>query len=42
MDILGLRSNFVKCESFLESNPPDILALFETNLDDSTDSESFL
>ena len=31
----GLRSNFVDCESFLESNSPDILALCETNLDDS-------
>ena len=34
-DIRGLRSNFVDCESFLESNSPDILALCETNLDDS-------
>ena len=31
-------SNFVDCESFLESNSPDILALCETNLDDSIDS----
>ena len=31
----GLRPNFVECESFLESNSPDILALYETNLDDS-------
>ena len=37
-NIRGLRSNFVDCESFLESNSPDILALCETNLDDSTDS----
>ena len=29
------------CESFLESNFPDILALCETNLDDSIDSSSF-
>ena len=29
------------CESFLESNSPDILALCETNLDDSIDSGSF-
>ena len=35
MNIWGLRSNFVDCESFLESNSPDILALCETNLDDS-------
>ena len=40
MNIQGLRSNFVDCESFLESNSPDILALCEceTNLDDSNDS----
>ena len=29
--------NFVECESFLESDSPDILALCETNLDDSID-----
>ena len=40
-NIRGLRSNFVDCESFLESNSPDILALCETNLDDSTDSDNF-
>ena len=40
-NIRGLRSNFVNCESFLESNSPDILALCETNLDDSTDSGNF-
>ena len=34
-NIRGLRSNFVDCEPFLESNSPDILALCETNLDDS-------
>ena len=37
-NIRGLRSNFVDCESFLESNSPDILALCEANLDDSIDS----
>ena len=26
-NIEDLRSNFVDCKSFLESNPPDILAL---------------
>ena len=36
-DIRGIRSNFVQCESFLESNSPDTLALWETYLDDSTD-----
>ena len=40
-NIRGLRSNFVDCESFLESNSPDILALCETNLDDSIDSFNF-
>ena len=39
--ILGLCSNFVDCESFLESNSHDIPALFETNLDDSIDSGNF-
>ena len=33
--------NFVECESFLESNPPNILVLCNTNLDDSIDSGSF-
>ena len=33
--------NFVDCESFLESNSADILALCETNLDDSIDSGNF-
>ena len=40
-NIRGLRSTFVDCESFLESNYPDILALCETNRDDSTDSGNF-
>ena len=40
-NIQGLLSNFVDCESFLESNSPDILALCETKLDDSIDSGSF-
>ena len=35
INIWGLHSNFVECESFLESNSPDILALCEINLDDS-------
>ena len=39
--VQGLRSNFVDCESLLESNSPDILALCETNLDDSIDSGNF-
>ena len=41
MNIRGLCSNFVDCESFIESNSPDILALCETNLDDSIDSGNF-
>ena len=40
-NIQGLCSNFVDCESFLESNSPDILALCKTNLDDSIDSGNF-
>ena len=39
--IQGCRLNFVDCESFLESNSPYILALCETNLDDSIDSGNF-
>ena len=41
MNIQGLRSNFVDCESFLESNSPGILLLFETNLHASIDSSNF-
>ena len=40
-NLRGLRSKFVDCVSFLESNSPDILALCERNLDDSTDSDNF-
>ena len=40
-NIQSLRSNFVECKSFLESSCPDILALCETNLDDSIDSGNF-
>ena len=40
-NIWGLHSNFVEHESFLEPNSPDILALCETNLDDSIDSSNF-
>ena len=39
-NIRGLRSNLVDHQSFLESNT-DIVALCETNLDDSTDSGNF-
>ena len=40
-NIRGLRSNFVDCKSFLQSNSPDILALCETNLDEPIDSGNF-
>ena len=40
-NIRGLRSNFADCESLLESNSPDILAICEANLDDSNDSDNF-
>ena len=40
-NIGGLSSNFVECESFPESNSPDIVALFQTNLDGSSDSGNF-
>ena len=37
----GLRSNFIECESFLESDSPDILDLCERSLDSSIDSGNF-
>ena len=40
-NIQNLCSNFVDCESFLESNSPDSLALCETNLDESFDPGNF-
>ena len=40
-NIRGLPSNFAECESFLESNYPEIPVLYETNLDDSIDSGNF-
>ena len=40
-NIRGLHSNFINCESFLESNSSDILAVCETNLDSSIDSGNF-
>ena len=39
-NIWPLCSNFVDCESFLEWNSPDILALCEANLYDSIGSEN--
>ena len=40
-NIRGLPSNFLKCESFLESKSPDILALCEKNFYDSNNSGDF-
>ena len=40
-NIWVLCSNFVDCISFLQSNSPDVLALWKTNLDDSIDSGNF-
>ena len=40
-NIWGLHSNFFECESFLESNSTDILALHKTKWDDSIDSGNF-
>ena len=34
--------NFVGCESFLESNSSDIIALYETNLKDLIDSSNIM
>ena len=41
LNIWGLRSNFVECEFFVESNSREIIALCETNLDNSNDSGNF-
>ena len=41
MNIQGLHLNYIECESFFESDSPDILALCDTNLDDSVDSDNF-
>ena len=40
-NIRDLRSNFIDCESFFESNSPDVLALCKTNLDGSIDFGNF-
>ena len=40
-NIPGLCSNIVECESFLESNSPEIFSLCETNMDNSIDSDNF-
>ena len=40
-NIWGLRSKFIKYESFVASNSPNISTLYETNLDASVDSGNF-
>ena len=40
-NIWGLHAKFGYCESFLESNSPDILTLCETHLDGSINSGNF-
>ena len=40
-NIRVLRSNFVDCEYFLQSNSPEILAVCKTNLGNSIDSGNF-
>ena len=40
-NIWDICSHFVECESFLESNSPDILAVCVTNFDDSIDLGKF-
>ena len=40
-DIWALHSNFDGCESIVEANSPDILALYETNLDEKIYSGNF-
>ena len=40
-NIQGLRLSFVECESFLELNSLETLALCDKNLDDSIDSGNF-
>ena len=41
INVWALCLNFVNCEFFLKSNSPDILAVCETNLNDSNDSSNF-
>ena len=40
-NICVLQSNFVACDSFLESNSPEILSLCKTSLDHSINSGNF-
>ena len=41
INVWDLHSDFVECKSFLGSNSPNVLALCETNLDDSVNSSNF-
>ena len=41
-NVRGLRTNFTECEAYLNTASPDILALCETNLDESISSSSFM
>ena len=41
INVRGSHSNFVGCKFFLKSNSPNILALHETNLEDSIDFSNF-
>ena len=36
-NVRGFRSNYIACESFLESNSPDILVLCKANVEESID-----
>ena len=40
-NVRGLRTNFSSIQSFLQVNSPDLLALCETNLDDSISDREF-
>ena len=42
MNIRGLPSNFAGCKYFIKLNLPDVLALYETNFDNSIDSFSVM
>ena len=39
-NIWGIRLNFIECEPFLQSNSPEIFALYEAILDGPNNSEN--
>ena len=41
-NVRSLRTNFTECEAYLNTASLDILALCETNLDESISSSSFM